>query len=58
VAFTLSPEVTAPLVAYIIVGNAAFGFIAGYLYWKRGLECAIAAHMIAHITMIIGTSFA
>ena len=58
VAFALSPEVTAPLVAYIILGNAAFGFIAGYLYWKHGLECAIAAHMIAHITMIIGTSFA
>ena len=58
VAFALSPEVTAPLVAYIILGNAAFGFIAGYLYWKRGLECAIAAHMIAHITMIIGASFA
>jgi len=58
VAFALSPEVTAPLVAYIILGNAAFGFIAGYLYWKRGLECAIGAHMIAHITMIIGASFA
>jgi len=58
VAFALSPEFTAPLVAHIILGNAAFGFIAGYLYWKRGLECAIAAHMIAHITMIIGASFA
>ncbi len=58
VAFALSPEVTVPLVAYIIFGNAAFGFIAGYLYWKRGLECAIAAHMIAHITMIVGTNFA
>lgn len=58
VAFALSPEVTAPLIAYIILGNAAFGFIAGYLYWKRGLECAIAAHMIAHITMIVGASFA
>jgi len=58
VAFALSPEVTAPLVAYIILGNAAFGFIAGYLYWKRGLECAIGAHMIAHLTMIIGVSFA
>jgi hypothetical protein len=58
VAFTVSPEITASLVAYIILGNAAFGFIAGYLYWKRGLECAIAAHIIAHITMIIGASFA
>ncbi|MFC1863867.1 type II CAAX prenyl endopeptidase Rce1 family protein [Thermodesulfobacteriota bacterium] len=57
VAFALSPEITIPLVAYIILGNAAFGFIAGYLYWKRGLECAIGAHMIAHITMIAGANF-
>lgn len=54
IAFALAPEVTAYLIAYIIIGNAAFGLIAGYLYWKRGLECAIGAHMIAHITMIIG----
>ena len=58
VAFALSPEVTLPLVTYIIFGNAAFGFIAGYLYWKRGLECAIGAHMIAHMTMIVGAGFA
>lgn len=58
VAFILSSELTAPLVAYIVLGNASFGFIAGYLYWKHGLECAIAAHMIAHITMIVGVSFA
>jgi membrane protease YdiL (CAAX protease family) len=56
VAFALSSEITAPLIFYIILGNAAFGFIAGYLYWKRGLECAIGAHMIAHITMIIGAT--
>jgi membrane protease YdiL (CAAX protease family) len=59
VAFALSPEITVPLATYIILGNAAFGFIAGYLYWKRGLECAIGAHMVAHLTMIVlGTSFA
>jgi membrane protease YdiL (CAAX protease family) len=58
VAFLLSPEVTTPLVVYIILGNAAFGFIAGYLYWKHGLECAIAAHMVAHLTMIVGAGFA
>lgn len=58
VAFALSTVVTIPLLVYIILGNAAFGLIAGYLYWKRGLECAIGAHMIAHITMIIGAGFA
>jgi len=56
IAFALSPQVTGYLLLYIIVGNAAFGFIAGYLYWKRGLECAIGAHMVAHITMIAANS--
>ncbi len=51
-AFSLAPQMTAPLLAYILVGNASFGLIAGFLYWKRGLECAILAHMIAHVTMI------
>lgn len=50
-AFTLTAHVTPALVAYIIVGNAGFGVIAGYLYWKRGLECAILAHMVAHLVM-------
>ena len=55
--FALSSEITATVVAYIILGNSAFGFIAGYLYWKRGLECAIGAHMIAHVTMIFGKTW-
>jgi hypothetical protein len=53
VAFSLSPVVTIPLLTYIIMGNAAFGFIAGYLFWKHGLECAIGSHIIAHLTMLI-----
>jgi hypothetical protein len=52
VAMSLSHELTMPLLTYIILGNAFFGFIAGYLFWKYGLECAILAHMTAHITMI------
>jgi membrane protease YdiL (CAAX protease family) len=52
VAFILSSVVTVPLVVYLIVGNAIFGVIAGYLYWRHGLESAIVAHMIAHVTLI------
>src|SRR5690606_37422089 len=50
-ALAISSQLTAPLVAYILVGNASFGVIAGYLYWKLGLECAILAHMVAHLVM-------
>lgn len=52
-AFTLSSQATASLVAYIIVGNAFFGLIAGYLYWQKGLEAAIIAHVTVHLAMTI-----
>ena len=52
-AYALSSVVTTPLIGYIIIGNMSFGLIAGLLYWKYGLECAISSHMVAHITMII-----
>ena len=25
---------------------------AGYLYWQRGLESAMVAHMLAHVVMV------
>lgn len=40
---------TTPVILYIVAGNAAFGLIAGYLFWRRGLEAAILAHVFAHI---------
>jgi hypothetical protein len=50
-AFTLSSQATASLVTYIIVGNAFFGMIGGYLYWQKGLEAAIIAHATVHLVM-------
>jgi hypothetical protein len=50
-AFTLSSQATASLVTYIIVGNAVFGVISGYLYWQKGLEAAIIAHVTVHLVM-------
>jgi hypothetical protein len=52
VARVLSPVVTVPLVIYIVTANALFGFVAGFLYWRRGLESAMIAHMVAHIIMV------
>ncbi|KMQ49853.1 hypothetical protein CHISP_3206 [Chitinispirillum alkaliphilum] len=42
------------LLSYIVIGNSAGGVIFGWLYWKRGLEAAIIAHMFAHLVMVIG----
>jgi hypothetical protein len=48
----LTATVTTPLLTYIMLGNVVFGLIAGYLFWKKGLECAIFAHITAHIVML------
>lgn len=40
---------TATTAAVIVAGNATFGLVAGYLYWKHGLEAAIGAHLLAHL---------
>jgi membrane protease YdiL (CAAX protease family) len=48
----LAVDFTVVIVGYIVVANSLFGFIAGYLYWKRGLEAAIIAHMLTHVVII------
>jgi len=57
VAFLLFPEPTLALTLFVIVGNSAFGLIAGYLYWKKGLESAMIAHMLAHVVMFMASYF-
>lgn len=57
IAFMLLPEATYALTTYVIVGNSIFGLIAGYLYWKRGLESAMIAHMLAHVVLFTASYF-
>jgi hypothetical protein len=57
IAFMLIPEATFALTIYVIVGNSIFGLIAGYLYWKRGLESAMIAHMLAHVVLFTASYF-
>lgn len=51
-AFALVPDASLALIFYVISGNFLFGSIAGYLYWKKGLESAMIAHMLAHVVML------
>jgi hypothetical protein len=57
VASLLAGGLTFPLVAYVITANSVFGIAAGFLYWKRGLESAMIAHMFAHVILIIAIAF-
>ena len=47
---------TVAIISFIVVANSLFGLIAGCLYWKRGLEAAIIAHMLTHIVIITAMS--
>jgi hypothetical protein len=48
----LEVDFTVPIVTLIVLANSFFGLVAGYLYWRKGLEAAIIAHMSAHIVFI------
>jgi membrane protease YdiL (CAAX protease family) len=45
---------SAPLVVQIIVVNALAGVACGWLYWRRSLEAAMAAHAMVHVVFIAG----
>ena len=55
IAYMLFPEKTIALTLFVVVGNSVFGLIAGYLYWRRGLESAIIAHMLTHVVLYIAS---
>ncbi|MNG42185.1 hypothetical protein D3C84_1318920 [compost metagenome] len=49
-------ELSAAVIARTIILNALLGVWFGYLYWRKGLEYAIIAHMSADLVLhgIIG----
>ena len=44
---------TGPLVARALVLNGLFGIGAGWLYWRRSLEAAMAAHATGHVVFAL-----
>ena len=57
VAYMILPEANAALTLFVIVANSLFGLIVGYLYWKRGLESAMLAHMLTHVCLLAASYF-
>ena len=52
VAYLLLPDFFGGALAlFVILANSAFGLVAGYLYWKRGLESAMIAHVLCHLVL-------
>ncbi len=55
IAFFLFHRPTAALIVFVVVANSLFGLVAGYLYWKNGLESAMIAHMLTHVVLFTGS---
>jgi hypothetical protein len=51
IALVIIPDPTVTLILFVIIANSVFGLVAGWLFWKKGLESAMIAHIFAHITM-------
>lgn len=49
----LAGHLTAHIVIYIIAGNTLAGIVFGFLYKRFGLESAMLAHAVAHLTATI-----
>ena len=49
---------SAPIFTYILLANATAGILFGWLYWKKGIEAAMIAHITFHAIMIPFSSLA
>lgn len=52
IAVALQGSATPALVSYVVFANSIFGVVAGYLYWKKGLESAVVAHALTHVVFL------
>lgn len=50
-AIALGLPLTPLLVGYLLLQNTLFAVVAGYLYWRYGLECAMVAHLAVHLLL-------
>jgi len=49
-------SITPALAAYVVIANAAFVLVAGWLYWRDGPESALLAHVSAHAVLLASQS--
>jgi hypothetical protein len=52
IAFVLGGGLTMPMVIYVVAANSLFGIVAGFLYWRIGLEAAMIAHIFVHVVLL------
>jgi hypothetical protein len=52
IAVALGVDFTVPIVTFIVLANSIFGLVSGFLYWRKGLEAAIIAHITTHVVLV------
>lgn len=57
VAYQTVGEPSILLLVYILLGNSLGGIVFGWLYWKKGLESAMIAHISTHILILVVRQF-
>ncbi|MBI4781775.1 MAG: CPBP family intramembrane metalloprotease [Oscillatoriophycideae cyanobacterium NC_groundwater_1537_Pr4_S-0.65um_50_18] len=52
-AIALGLPLTPPLLGFLLIQNSLFAGVAGYLFWRYGLETAIIAHLTVHAVLAL-----
>ena len=52
--FALMSDPSPAVISYVLLANTLGGIVFGWLYWKRGLEMAMLAHMMTHVVLVLG----
>ncbi|BDD05813.1 abortive infection protein [Aureibacter tunicatorum] len=53
IVFTVVDSPSVWLLIYIVLANSVGGIIFGWLYWKKGLESSMIAHIFTHIVLVM-----
>ncbi len=53
---SMAGNLTFHVVAFVMGGNVVFGILAGWLFWRYGLEAAMLAHAIAHLAAYVAAA--
>ncbi len=54
VVYALVGQLDSVVIGYIMTANTMGGIVFGWLYWKKGLETAMLAHIITHVVLVLG----
>lgn len=52
-AIALGLPLTPPLLGFLLIQNSLFAGVAGYLFWRYGLEAAMIAHLTVHAVLAL-----